>query len=69
MHTPGIHTNAKLIYADYAMVYKKNTHKKHSTQTEQKTKKCKVKNIYAKLQASNFSVTELLTKDQQCVTY
>ena len=51
------------------MVYKKNTHKKHTTQTEQKTKKCKVKNIYAKLQASNFSVTELLTKDQQCVTY
>ena len=23
MYTPGIHTNPKLIYADYAMVYKK----------------------------------------------
>ena len=41
MYTPGIHTNPKLIYADYAMVYKKE---EEESQTNKK-KKSKGKNI------------------------
>ena len=62
IHPPGIHANAKLIYADYAIVYnnkkqtktkQKQTNKRkiQTTQTEQNPKKCKSKNIWAKLQA------------------
>ena len=33
MYTPGIHTNPKLIYADYAMVYKKEEEEGEESQT------------------------------------
>ena len=37
LHTPGIHTNAKLIYADYAMVYKKLKQKPKPNKQTNKT--------------------------------
>ena len=49
IHTPGIHTNVKLIYADFSMVYQKQQNTALQTkQTEQKTKKSKDKTIIYK---------------------
>ena len=36
MHTPGIHTNPKLIYADYAMVYKQEEEEESQTKRVEK---------------------------------
>ena len=38
MYTPGIHTDLKLIYADYAMVYKVEEEEEEESQTNRKTK-------------------------------
>ena len=38
IHTPGIHTNAKLIYANYAMVYKEKKRKEPDTETKHQAK-------------------------------
>ena len=38
MYTPGIHVNPKLIYADYAMVYKTNKKEKKRKKLKKKSK-------------------------------
>ena len=42
IHTPGVHTNAKLIYAAYAMMYQNRTQtnktKNKNSKVEKKTK-------------------------------
>ena len=47
LHTPCVHTNVKLIYEDYAMVYKNKT--KNNTlknrKPKEKKKICKGKNV------------------------
>ena len=57
IHTPGIHTNAKLIYADYAMVYK--------NKQQQQQKQNKNQNMYGQKYVSKATSVHSQQQQQQ----